>query len=220
MGKKELADILSERYFSVSPYNFVVNNPLLFNDPTGMSPEAYKSTNIDRNGQVLAVYDDGDNDVYQHNDITLSLVSNPDYAQSDADANAGKRRLSRNPFQLVGQTRYWDEFMNHDALGKVTTPRVGAKLHFGPMSLNFRGLGWTISGNSFEQIFSIIRMRVSRMLNSNPWLFNPWILGEWSGTHGILDIKDDIGPGSGYLMADGYFYSGQAIGNILFWHEP
>jgi hypothetical protein len=106
--------------------------------------------------------------------------------------------------------------MNHDALGKVTTPRVGAKLHFGPMSLNFRGLGWTISGNSFEHIFSILRMRVSRMLNSNPWLFNPWILGQGSGTHGILDIKDDIGPGSGYLMADGYFYSGQAIGNILF----
>ncbi len=183
IGRWHGQDILAERYFSVSPYNYVTNNPVSLNDPTGMSPNEIASTHIDVNGQVLAVYNDGDNGIYQHNDISLSLAANAAYAQNDGEANSGKPRLKRNPISLVGYTRYWDEFMNHNAQGKITTPRIGAQLYFGALSLNFKGLGWTISGNSFEQIYNILRMRVSRMLNSNPWLFNPWILKDWSGTH-------------------------------------
>jgi hypothetical protein len=43
-----------------------MNSPIGNIDPTGMGTE---STHTDKDGNVLAVYDDGDNGIYRHNDL-------------------------------------------------------------------------------------------------------------------------------------------------------
>lgn len=52
---------LAEKTFE--PYSYTGNNPIMFTDPTGMKGE---STHTDLKGNVIAVYDDGDNGVYKH----------------------------------------------------------------------------------------------------------------------------------------------------------
>jgi len=47
-------DPMAEYMNSWSPYSFTFNNPIRFNDPTGIVP----STHTDEFGNVLAVYED------------------------------------------------------------------------------------------------------------------------------------------------------------------
>ncbi len=52
---------MAEKYYRFSPNAYVMNNPLKFTDPTGIF-----STHTDGEGNVLAIYDDGDPGVYRH----------------------------------------------------------------------------------------------------------------------------------------------------------
>ena len=58
-------DPLAEDYYRISPYVWCENNPIRYLDLTG------KSTHINEDGDVVAVYDDNDLNIYQHSNDKL-----------------------------------------------------------------------------------------------------------------------------------------------------
>ena len=59
-------DPMSDKYPSLSPYVYCANNPIKLVDPNGEEI----SEHIDKYGNIIAHYDDGDNSVYLHKDGT------------------------------------------------------------------------------------------------------------------------------------------------------
>ena len=55
-------DPMADKYPCLSPYNYCVWNPIKLVDHDGNNP----STHTDENGNVVAVFDDGDNGIYMH----------------------------------------------------------------------------------------------------------------------------------------------------------
>ena len=102
---------------SLNRYSYVRNNPLRYVDPYG------HSTHTAANGDVLAVYDDGDLGVYEHTDID----NRKDWDGSKLDADdEGTNRM--------GETKRWGEFANWDKkhpLGISGSAAPGAFIHFG-----------------------------------------------------------------------------------------
>ncbi|MCI5056413.1 MAG: RHS repeat-associated core domain-containing protein, partial [Flavobacteriales bacterium] len=72
IGRWNTIDPKAEEFQSWNPYNYVVNNPVILMDPDGKAPE---SIHKDAEGNILAVMDDGDDNVYVHNDINTCLAS-------------------------------------------------------------------------------------------------------------------------------------------------
>jgi hypothetical protein len=99
-------------------YTYVRNYPLLFIDPDG------RSTHTDRDGYVVAVYDDGDLGVYQHDSAFFDLAKQ---ASKSALADKGKG------INRMGETENWDEFRDHDPRTGAVLDRVaaGARIMFG-----------------------------------------------------------------------------------------
>ena len=61
-GRWTTQDPMAWKYLSQSPYNYCGNNPVNLVDPDGLST----STHTDGNGNVIAVINDGDYDIYKH----------------------------------------------------------------------------------------------------------------------------------------------------------
>ena len=62
LGRWHVVDPMAEKATSWTPYRYAFNNPVNITDPNGM----FESTHTDENGNVIAVYEDGDNGVYKH----------------------------------------------------------------------------------------------------------------------------------------------------------
>ena len=111
-------DPMSDKYPSLSPYNYCAWNPVRLVDPDGKDV----STHTDIDGNVVKVYDDGDNGVYRHNgdrEYTLSEIEN---SYSSRNTAAGGEKM--------GKTKYWDEFMTHNS--KTGKPKNAyGRIHFG-----------------------------------------------------------------------------------------
>lgn len=95
-GALQTVGSASEKGSDYTPYNYVLGNPISLVDPDGRSP----STHTDKDGNVVAVYDDGDNGVYKHDDL-----SSWDQKSTLDRTGSGVSRM--------GETKYWDEFGGH-----------------------------------------------------------------------------------------------------------
>ncbi len=86
------------------------------------------STHTDKNGNVLAVYDDGDNGIYVHNDI-----DSPDLWYGNLlNVNMEQQDVSK-----MGETLEWDSFYSHErqrSFGKINFGSFAAAFEF----LSFR----------------------------------------------------------------------------------
>jgi len=97
-----------------SPYVFCGNNPICQIDPFGMNAYNISSTHLNKDNEVVAVYDDGDLGIYYHDkDTTGTIIELLLYYSSDNTSGGGK---------YVGETYFWDEFVNPEtgeASGKI-----------------------------------------------------------------------------------------------------
>ena len=104
-------DPMADRYPSISPYAYCAWNPVKLMDPNGMEI----STHIDQDGNVVAVFNDGDNGVYQHQ-RNADGGSVTEYQLSKRAAKYG----SSCGGVRIGETAYWDEFVSPET-GKTMT---------------------------------------------------------------------------------------------------
>ena len=95
-------------------YVYTRNNPTNYVDPNG------NSTHTNKDGVVVAVYDDDDVGVYRHDNLKK-------WNGKSTLANAGKG------VAYMGETLYWDEFRAHDNKTGAILPDVakGARIMFG-----------------------------------------------------------------------------------------
>ena len=145
-------DPMSDKYPNISPYAYCVWNPVKLVDSNGEEI----STHTDKDGNVVMVYNDGDNGVYRHNGDREFTERELKSQYSPSNTSAGGENM--------GKTKYWDEFMNHDNnTGDATKP--AGKIHYGeswePVVVSYNelsmklGLEATAIGSLPKGIFDI-----------------------------------------------------------------
>ena len=80
-------DPMSDKYPSLTPYNYCANNPLRLIDPNGMEI----SEHTDKFGKIIAHYDDGDNSVYMHKTETTKAQIDLQRVTSSYPSGGGQR---------------------------------------------------------------------------------------------------------------------------------
>jgi hypothetical protein len=105
-------DPLSKEYPWQSPYAYYANSPIWQIDYLGMGKE---STHTDKDGNVVAVYNDEDNGVYKHDDLSKWNPNNSSLSKFGQGVTK------------MGETEHWDEFVSPET-GKTLT---NYKMQFG-----------------------------------------------------------------------------------------
>jgi RHS repeat-associated protein len=197
-GGRNIYDPRLGRFFSPDPkeseyawqstYAYYGNSPIFQLDHNG---EGGNSTHTDEKGNVLAVYNDGDNNVYKHGD--------------DVKKWDGKSVLKKDGAEKVGETKYWDEFAKHDPKNNIIQTSPGnyadpsAKIKFGVSIDKYINDMYKISQNGMDNADG----------SAVSWLKKNSARGE------DLDIKDFLGHSTGYLLGD-FYVTGESAGNYLF----
>lgn len=167
---------------SMNRYSYVHNNPLRFNDPFG------HSTQTANNGDVLAVYNDGDLGVYQHTDI--DNLADWDKSKLDSDDEGTN---------YMGETERWGEFAQVDKAhpdGINGSHGKNATIMFGK-SLDFQMKGWEDLAKTMGKNWTANESRNGGLLDIKS--------GEYGGAGKHL---------TGYLV-DGKYMTIESAGNFL-----
>ena len=123
-------DPMSDKYPHLTSYNYCANNPVMLVDPDGRMASK-PSTHIDQDGNVVAVFNDGDNGVYQHgrnadgSTVTESQLSRR--AETQGTSSGGTK---------VGETAHWDEFVSPETGKTMTNYKLQLGKSFDPIISN------------------------------------------------------------------------------------
>lgn len=129
-------DPLTAKYPSHSPYNYTEGNPIVYTDRTGKGKE---STHTDKDGNVLAVYNDGDKGIYKHDDAKNKGDIDKKYSKSNTSAGGVK----------MGSSLQTYSFADFDELEKgniVPSGRIDFKSEWAKESVN--NVLWSNKGKS------------------------------------------------------------------------
>ncbi len=96
LGRWTTADPLAEVAYDWTPYRYGYNNPIKYKDPKGM----LESTHTDENGNVIAVYDDGNIGVYKHAGKGDEAAKNVEKNYSADNTSAGGEKVGESLHSL------------------------------------------------------------------------------------------------------------------------
>jgi RHS repeat-associated protein len=103
LGRWLSLDPLMAQFPWQSPYCAMNNNPISLIDPTGQAASD-PSTHTDKDGNVVAVKEDGDNGVYKHK-------GNIEETKKELKENYNQKSNTSAGGEKMGTTKYWDEFL-------------------------------------------------------------------------------------------------------------
>jgi len=113
-------DPLAEAAQDWSTYRAFYCNPIKFSDPTGM----LESTHTDEDGNVVAVYDDGDLGVYKHDGKGAEAKKEVETNYNAQNTSAGGEKMGETWTSLG-----FADFNYYEQTGKIR-PGQGAKIDF------------------------------------------------------------------------------------------
>ena len=175
-----------------SSYLVFSGNPINMNDILGNSGT---STHTDKNGKVIAVFDDKDLGIYRHEDNgdgkapTLYQLTK----RHEKSTSAGGVKMS--------ETKYWDEFLNsHTRLPKDAGDQ--------PYVIKF--------GEKWDEALKEHRDAAINTLKTKGPLFGSLALAGSSENNGTQVLQDQSATrAQGRLYSDGLYYSSESMGNFV-----
>jgi len=112
---------------TLQPYSAFNNNPIFYIDPDGRMAVP-PSTHLDDEGNVVAVFNDGDNGVYQHG----KNADGGSVTEYQLSKRAEKQGTSSGGTK-VGETAHWDEFVSPETGKTLTETTIQVGKSFDPI---------------------------------------------------------------------------------------